>query len=98
MKTLDEIKEVLKKHKDELRKLFGVKGIGIFGSYAREEQTELSDVDILVEFEREIGWEIVDLKDYLEKLLGVKVDLVSKNGIVRKPLLWKYVREEIIYV
>ncbi len=98
MKTLDEIKEVLKKHKDELRKLFGIKEIGIFGSYAREEQTELSDVDILVEFEREIGWEIVDLKDYLEKLLGVKVDLVSKNGIVRKPLLWKYVREEIIYV
>ncbi len=74
MKTLDEIKEVLKKHKDELRRLFGVKEIGIFGSYAREEQTELSDVDILVEFEREIGWEIVDLKDYLEKLLGVKVD------------------------
>jgi len=98
MKTLGEIKETLAKHKEELRKLFGVKEIGIFGSYAREEQTELSDVDILVEFEREIGWEIVDLKDYLEKLLGVKVDLVSKNGIVRKPLLWKYVKEEIIYV
>ncbi len=98
MKTLGEIKEMLAKHKEELRKLFGVKEIGIFGSYAREEQTELSDVDILVEFEREIGWEIVDLKDYLEKLLGVKVDLVSKNGIVRKPLLWRYVKEEIIYV
>jgi len=78
---------VLAKHKEELRKLFGVKEIRIFGSYTREEQTELSDVDILVEFEGEIGWEIVDLKDYLEKLLGVKVDLVSKNGIVRKPLL-----------
>ena len=78
---------MLAKHKEELRKLFGVKEIRIFGSYTREEQTELSDVDILVEFEGEIGWEIVDLKDYLEKLLGVKVDLVSKNGIVRKPLL-----------
>ena len=98
MKTLEEIRRILAEHKEELRKLFGVKEIGIFGSYARSEQTELSDVDILVEFEGEIGWEIVDLKDYLEKLLGVKVDLVSKKGIVRKPLLWRYVKEEIIYV
>ncbi len=98
MKTLEEIKRILAEHKEELRKLFGVKEIGIFGSYVRNEQTELSDVDILVDFEREIGWEVVDLRDYLEKLLNVKVDLVSKKGIVRKPLLWKYVKEEIIYV
>nr|WP_290902065.1 nucleotidyltransferase family protein [Ferroglobus sp.] len=98
MKTLEEIKRILAEHKEELRKLFGVKEIGIFGSYVRNEQTELSDVDILVDFEREIGWEIVDLRDYLEKLLNVKVDLVSKKGIVRKPLLWKHVKEEIIYV
>ncbi len=98
MKTLEEIKRILAEHKEELRKLFGVKEIGIFGSYVRNEQTELSDVDILVDFEREIGWEVVDLRDYLEKLLNVKVDLVSKKGIVRKPLLWKHVKEEIIYV
>ncbi|MDI3502729.1 MAG: uncharacterized protein PWR09_854 [Archaeoglobi archaeon] len=98
MKSLEKIKEILKNHKEELRRLFGVKEIGIFGSYVRGEQTEISDVDILVEFEREIGWEIVDLKEYLEKLLGVKVDLVSKRGIVRRPLLWEHVKKEVIYV
>ncbi|MBC7114619.1 MAG: nucleotidyltransferase family protein [Archaeoglobi archaeon] len=98
MKSLEEIKEILKNRKEELRRLFGVKEIGIFGSYVRGEQTEISDVDILVEFEREIGWEIVDLKEYLEKLLGVKVDLVSKRGIVRRPLLWEHVKKEVIYV
>ena len=98
MKKLEEIKEILRKHKKELRERFGVKEIGIFGSYVRNEQTESSDVDILVEFERPIGWEIVDLKEYLEKILGIKVDLVSKGGIVRRPLLWKYVKEEVVYV
>lgn len=83
MKTFDEIKEILKRHKKELRERFGVKEIGIFGSYVRGEQTEVSDVDILVEFGRSIGLEIVDLKEYLEKILGVRVDLVSKGGIVR---------------
>ena len=98
MKTLEEIKRILAEHKEELKRLFGVKEIGIFGSYVRDEQTEFSDVDILVDFEREIGWEIVDLKDYLERLLGVKVDLVSKRGIVRRPLLWDYVKKEVVYV
>jgi len=98
MRTLEDIKEILRRHKEELRELFGVKEIGIFGSYVRGEQTELSDVDILVDFEREIGWEIVDLKEYLERILGVKVDLISKKGIVRRPLIWNYVKKEVVYV
>ena len=98
MRTLEDIKEILKRHKEELRELFGVREIGIFGSYVRGEQTELSDVDILVDFEREIGWEIVDLKEYLERILGVKVDLISKRGIVRRPLIWNYVKKEVVYV
>jgi len=98
MKTLREIKETLREHKKYLKEKFGVKEIGIFGSYIRNEQTEVSDVDILVDFERPVGWEIVDLRDYLEKILGVKVDLVPKGGVIRKPLLWKYIEEEVIYV
>ena len=95
---MEDIKEILRRHKEELRELFGVKEIGIFGSYVRGEQTELSDVDILVDFEREIGWEIVDLKEYLERILGVKVDLISKKGIARRPLIWNYVKKEVVYV
>ncbi len=98
MKTLEGIKKILGEHKEELKRKFGVKEIGIFGSYVRNEQTEVSDVDTLVEFEKPIGWEIVDLKEYLEKILGIKVDLVPKGGVVRKPLLWKYIKEEVVYV
>ena len=46
----------------------------------------------------QIGLEIVDLKDYLEQILGVKVDVVSKKAVIRKPRLWKYIREELISV
>lgn len=51
---------------------FGVRRIFIFGSYAREEQTSQSDVDIAVELERPLGWEIVDLHDYLEEILNTR--------------------------
>ena len=98
MKTLEEIERILREHREELRRKFKVKEIGIFGSYVRGEAKETSDVDILVDFYEPIGWEIVDLKEYLESLLGVKVDLVTKDGVMRKPKLWKYIREELIHV
>ena len=98
MKTLEEIERILGEHREELRRKFKVKEIGIFGSYVRGEAKETSDVDILVDFYEPIGWEIVDLKEYLESLLGVKVDLVTKDGVMRRPKLWKYIREELIHV
>ncbi len=55
MKTLEEIKRILTEHKDEIWEKYGVIKIGIFGSFARDEQKEVSDVDILVEFEKPIG-------------------------------------------
>jgi len=50
MKTLEEIKKILRQHKTELKEKYGVKEIGIFGSYVRGEQKKKSDIDILVEF------------------------------------------------
>ena len=97
MKTVEQIRAILSRHRDELRARFGVRRIGIFGSYARGEQTPLSDVDILVELERPIGWEIVDLHRYLEELLSVKVDLVTAGALRRKPLLWQSIQEDVIY-
>ena len=97
-KKLKEIEAILRKHKEELRERFGVSSIAIFGSYARGEETELSDVDILVEFERPIGWEIVDLKDYLESLLGIKVDLVTKNAAMSRKNFWEHIRRDLVYV
>jgi len=97
MKTLSEIKEILRKHKKELREKYRVKSIAIFGSYARGEQTEKSDIDIMVEFYEPIGLKIVDLRDYLESILNIKVDLITKNSI-QNPYIKKSIEEDLIYV
>jgi hypothetical protein len=98
MKTLGEIRRILAQYKSELRARFGVRELAIFGSYARGEATPLSDVDILVALERPLGWEIVDLRDYLEALLGLPVDLLTAGALRRKPHLWQAVREDLVHV
>jgi predicted nucleotidyltransferase len=97
MKTLEEIKLILTEHKPLLHEQYHVKRIGIFGSFTRHENTALSDVDILVELDRPVGWEIVDLHQYLERLLDMKVDLVTKGAVIRKPLLWQSIAEDLVY-
>jgi len=96
-KSLDEIKEIIKKHKDELKEKYSVKEIGIFGSFARGEATEDSDIDILVEFEKPIGlFKFLELEEYLSNLIGREVDLVSKKAL--KPHIGKHILEEVITV
>ena len=96
MNDIDEIKASLTQHKVELENKYKVKKLGIFGSYARGEQSKDSDIDILVEFESPIGLEFIDLADELEKILNKKIDLVSANAI--KPRLKKYILQDITYV
>lgn len=98
MKTLEEIRWVLTEHKLELREQFHVKDIALFGSYVRGDQEAGSDVDILIEFNQPVGWEIVDVHRYLEDILGMKVDLVTKRAVIGKPLLWQSIQEDLIYV
>lgn len=90
MKTLEEIKSILEKHKQEIREKYGVIILGVFGSYAKGKQKETSDVDILIEIERPIGLEFFELWDNLEKLLGCDVDLV------RQKLIRDEIKEEIL--
>jgi predicted nucleotidyltransferase len=73
----EEIKKKLKNLKPFLSDRFSVERIGYFGSYSRNEQTDKSDIDILVEFRKPIGWEFFDLQEFLENELNIKVDLVS---------------------
>lgn len=98
MKNLEEIKNIVKKHDEKVRKEFGVKEIGIFGSYIRSQQTETSDIDILVEFKE--GYKTFDnymnLKFYLEELLNLKIDLLIKSTL--KPRLKPYILKEVIYI
>ncbi len=97
MKTLGEIKKILAKHKAEVQKKYGVKEIGIFGSFARGEQKRQSDIDILVEyFELPDVFLLIDLEDYLRKILKKKVDLVRKGAI--RPELKEIISKEVIYI
>ena len=99
MKTLSEIHSILSTYKEELRKRYKVKDIGIFGSYVRGEEEEKSDLDILVDFEKdaEIGLlEFVNMENYLSDLLGIKVDLVEKT--VLKPRIGRNILKEVIYL
>jgi len=98
-KSLDRIKEILKKHERELRGKYGIKEISIFGSYLRGEAKEESDLDILVEFKHDAKislLEFVELENYLSDLLGVKVDLVEKFAL--KPRIGKRILSEVVYV
>ena len=96
MKTLQEITNTLGTHKDRLFHDYPLKSMAIFGSYARREHNDSSDLDILVEFSDKIGVRFVDLADDLENIIGFKVDLVSKNGIKEKYL--NSIATDLIYV
>ena len=96
MKRKDQILSLLKQQLPYLRRNFRVKSIGIFGSYAREEQTEKSDIDLLVEFEAPVGFfKFIELEDYLSEKLGAKVDPVTPDAL--KPLIKPQVMEEAVY-
>ena len=64
-----------------LYKEYAVKEIGLFGSYSDNSFTEESDIDILVELERPIGWRFFTLELYLENIFQKKIDLVTKNAL-----------------
>ncbi len=74
VKKIEKIKKLLTKHKQNIKKKYGVVILGIFGSYSRGEHKESSDIDILVELKILIGFAFFELWDELEKLLGCKVD------------------------
>ncbi|MBA2123789.1 nucleotidyltransferase [bacterium Unc6] len=96
MKNLEELKRIINLHKRELEEKYNVKNIAIFGSYVRNEQGAESDIDILVEFKKPVGLLFIHLADYLEEILGIKVDLLTPEAI--KPNRRRYVMEELIYV
>ncbi|ACI20621.1 nucleotidyltransferase family protein [Thermodesulfovibrio yellowstonii] len=98
MEKIEKIKDILHKQKEELKNRFGVLEIGIFGSYARGEETKESDIDILVVLDERFKTfdNYVDLKNFLTTLLCINVDLIIKDAI--KPRLKPCILEETIYV
>jgi hypothetical protein len=90
------VENTLSESKDYFFKKYPLKSMALFGSVARREATDQSDVDILVEFSEPVGFEFVDLAMELEEILHCKVDLVSKKGI--KPEMLPFIEKDLIYV
>ncbi|MBA3046773.1 nucleotidyltransferase family protein [Patescibacteria group bacterium] len=94
---LKEIKKIIKNNLAFIKEKYGVKEVGIFGSFATGEQKKGSDVDVLVEFNRSITLlKYANLKNFLEDQLNIKVDLVQKSGL--KPLIKDSILKETIYL
>ena len=96
MKTKDEVLRILRHEKPELVRCYGVKRLALFGSYARDDQREDSDVDVLVEVDPSIGLDFVDLPDRIERALGVRAEVVSRRAI--RPRYWEVIKEDLIDV
>jgi len=96
MSSLTDIKNSLSSLNPKLAQEFAVERIGIFGSFARNEQTAESDIDILVEFNRPVGYEFFKLQRFLEKYLGKKIDLATKAML--KARIKKEILNETLYV
>jgi uncharacterized protein len=93
--TKNEIMELLQKHQSDLRR-FGVRRLSLFGSSARGEAIEGSDLDFLVEFHKKSFDAYMDFKFFLEDLFGCKVDLVIPETI--KPRMRPYITSELLNV
>lgn len=95
MKTIEEIKKIIKEYMDVLRDKYAVKEIGLFGSYLKEEQKPTSDIDVLVDFDDGADLiSLVGLAMFLEEKLGIKVDVVSKRAL-RKELKEQVLKEVV---
>lgn len=97
MKSVAEYKQILSEFKKEFGPRFGIKELGIFGSVARGEQTEESDLDVFVSLEKVEPFILFDLKEVLESLCKCNVDLVRLRDSLR-PALKNNIQRDGIYV
>lgn len=100
MATKEQVVKLLREKYPYLAAEYGVKRVGIFGSYAKGLPDETSDVDIIVEFEHPIGFRFIELVEYLERLLGRKVDVLTPAGLrgIRVARVAQDITESIVYV
>jgi len=96
MDDLPGIQSKLKQAKSRLASKYHIKTIGLFGPVVRNDFDASNDIDILIDFSKPIGMEIMDLEMELEKVLARKINLVSKGGI--KSGYFREIQAEIVYV
>ncbi len=95
--TKDSIISTIAEHKDEFRRKYGVRRIGVFGSYARDNASFESDVDVVVELEKPDLFSLIDIRDTLEKALGKRVDLVRMRERMNDGLKHR-IEKDAVYV
>ena len=100
MLTREDITRILREKYPFLVSEYVVKRIGLFGSYAKGISTETSDIDLVVEFERPIGFRFVEFSEYIESLLGKRVDILTPAGIhgIRIERIARSIEESTVYV
>lgn len=100
MITRDKITQILQDNHAYLTAEFGVKKIGVFGSYAQGTAREDSDIDLMIEFSRPIGFRFMELAEYLEKLLDGPVDILTPAGVegIRVSKVAAEIQESVVYV
>jgi predicted nucleotidyltransferase len=96
MYTLEKIVQALRQYQPELQRKYPVSKLGIFGSYARGEATEKSDIDIAVEITGPMGLNFVAMANEIEDLLGIKTDVVPKRSIKVEYL--PSIERDIVYI
>ncbi|MCG6550983.1 MAG: nucleotidyltransferase family protein [Candidatus Magnetominusculus sp. LBB02] len=97
MKSLQEITEIIRCHRDELKARFTVSNVGIFGSYATGRATDASDIDVLVDFDKPISLlMLISLENYLSDITDIKVDVVPKDDL--RVELKERILSETIYI
>ncbi len=79
--TKDDVVKILREEQPYLKKEFGIKRMAIFGSFAKNTASELSDVDIFIEFDGRLGLRFMELVEYLEKKLNREVDILTPGGM-----------------
>jgi predicted nucleotidyltransferase len=90
LSTKEDILQILKNEMPYLKDRYGVERIAIFGSFAKGNQTPKSDIDILVQLTKPIGLDFMELADYLEEILGKKVDLSTFSQLIRSKESTRY--------
>ena len=95
-KNIENIKDIISEKKDILERKYKIIKIGFFGSYVRGDETDESDIDIIVELSESLGLEFVHLNDYLSEILDLKVDLVTLDSIKSNRI--PYITKDIMYV
>jgi predicted nucleotidyltransferase len=96
MLSKTEIENRLQEIKPVLVDKFHVSRIGYFGSYVNGQQTNRSDLDLLVEFSQPVGWGFFTLERFLEQALGLRIDLVTKNSL--KDRIKETILNQVIYI